>query len=457
MAQTSAFQIDSRKGGISDDVFVGIADSSYAIENLEIRKNPKSVKLQNTLVDEFSELTATGYFHCWVAVSDGKTLFFTTTWEIWINIAWTWTLAYTMVGNPAILWAAEYNGYVYFATATHLSRVLLATLASTFTPTDINWQAFTEQDTTNHPMVATNLYLYIGDGQYVATVQDTVFDATTLNVPSDENVYQLTDNGASIRVYTRKWVSDTGVTYYRDGVSDAVEQTQRLTGKMYNVCTKDDVDYITMGTMPILYFYPYQKQPLKRIDATLLSPYPNSMIVYENYVLMGREGWVWTRWAYTKDYPECLNYDYTSSVSSGWVTTCIINSSWTLYVAFYEAGEWTWIERLSTTDYVLSGSFMSRAFYWSSIWENKYGIEMRMTHAPLMDWENILVYAFADLDLLVPVASCLISWPTTDLVSEFKLNFNFKIANLSIAFWQSLDATHTPEIYNIYLKIEESQ
>ena len=43
-------------------------------------------------------------------------------------------------------------------------------------------------------MVATNLYLYIGDGQYVATVQDTVFDATTLNVPSDENVYQLTDN-----------------------------------------------------------------------------------------------------------------------------------------------------------------------------------------------------------------------------------------------------------------------
>ncbi len=64
MAQTSAFQIDSRKGGISDDVFVGIADSSYAIENLEIRKNPKSVKLQNTLVDEFSELTATGYFHC---------------------------------------------------------------------------------------------------------------------------------------------------------------------------------------------------------------------------------------------------------------------------------------------------------------------------------------------------------------------------------------------------------
>lgn len=64
MAQTSAFELDSWKGGISDDVFVGIADSSYAIENLEIRKNPKSVKLQKTLVYEFEDLTPTGYFHC---------------------------------------------------------------------------------------------------------------------------------------------------------------------------------------------------------------------------------------------------------------------------------------------------------------------------------------------------------------------------------------------------------
>jgi hypothetical protein len=79
MAITTAFQIDSRKGGISDDVFVGIADSSYSIQGCEIRKNPKSIKLQNTLVNEFEELTATGYFHCGVAVSDGKTLFFTTT------------------------------------------------------------------------------------------------------------------------------------------------------------------------------------------------------------------------------------------------------------------------------------------------------------------------------------------------------------------------------------------
>ena len=363
-----------------------------------------------------------------------------------------------MVGNPAILWAAEYNGYVYFATATHLSRVLLATLASTFTPTDINWQAFTEQDTTNHPMVATNLYLYIGDGQYVATVQDTVFDATTLNVPSDENVYQLTDNGASIRVYTRKWVSDTGVTYYRDGVSDAVEQTQRLTGKMYNVCTKDDVDYITMGTMPILYFYPYQKQPLKRVDEYALSPYPNSMIVYENYVLIGSQWGVYTRWAYTKDYPECLNYDYSSASNDAWYVTCIINSWGTLYIAFYDSeNPWPWIEKLSTTDYVNQWSFTSRAFYWSEIRNEKYSIEVELTNAPLLEWESIEIQFYKNLDLDWTYESFLVEWPTTNLVTKNKLNDNFTIGNLRVVLRQTLDPTHSPEIYNIYLKIEESQ
>ena len=43
-------------------------------------------------------------------------------------------------------------------------------------------------------MKATNLYLYIGDGKYVASVQDTVYEATTLTLPADESVYQITDN-----------------------------------------------------------------------------------------------------------------------------------------------------------------------------------------------------------------------------------------------------------------------
>lgn len=457
MSTTTAFKIDKWTGGISDDVFVGIENSSYVIEKCEIRRNPKSIKLQKRLVNEFEELSPTGYFHCWVAVSDGKVLMFTTTWEIRINISWTRTLAYTMVGNPAILWAAEYNGYVYFATATHLSRVLIATLASTFTPTDINWQMFTEWDTTNHPMVATNLYLYIGDWQYVATVQETVFDATTLNVPADENVYQLTDNGASIRVYTRKWVNDTWVTYYWDWVSDTVEQTQRLTGKMYNVCTKDDVDYITMGNNPILYFYPYQKQALKRIDAALLSPYPNSMIVYENYVLIGRQWGVYTRGAYTKDYPECLNYDYEPSNSNEGRATCLINSSGTLYIAFYTQDDWAWIERLSDTDYVDEGRFITRAFYWNEIRNWKFAVEVEVTNAPLMEWESIEINWYKNLDFNGVFETYTITWPTTDLVTSFKFNFNFNIANIECVLRQELDPTHSPEIYDLYLKLEESQ
>ena len=39
-------------GGLSDDRFLG-ADNSYAeLENLEIRSNPKYIKLQNSLIKD---------------------------------------------------------------------------------------------------------------------------------------------------------------------------------------------------------------------------------------------------------------------------------------------------------------------------------------------------------------------------------------------------------------------
>lgn len=452
MPETNLYNIDRATGGISDDAFIGIPHSMQAIEKCEIRKYPKSIRLQYALTDDIS-LTMWGYVHCGLAVSDGKTLMFTNNGEIYINIAWTRTLAYTHAANAPILGCAEYNGYVYYATATKLHRVLLATLAATFTPTDIDRATFTAGNTTNHPMVSTNLYLYIWDGKYVASVQDTVFDADTLVLPADESVYQLTANGASLRVYTRRGSNDDWTCYYWDWVSSITEQTQELTGKMQNVGTKDWVDYAILWVDPILYYYPYQRQQLKRL--TNFTHYPNSSCMYKNYFLFGVTWGVYSRGNHTKDYAECLNIEYRTTNSASDEVTCIVNNNWTLYVAWKN---WTtyWIDKLSSTTYATTGFFTTRAFYGKNIREDKDGIDMFVVHKALATGESIQIYSQTNLTWGYTLRHT-ISWPTTDLVSNFKLNLRFNICELKFVLNWVSPYTSTPEIFGISFKLEEGK
>ena len=460
MAIGNVFEQDKWTWGISDDIFVWIPNSCADIYWCEVRSNPKSIKLWYTNKLDTGVLVPTGYFHCWLAVSDWKTLMFSNTWQIYINISGTRTLAYTHSGSAPILGCAEYNGYVYYATATKLHRVLLATLASTFTPTNIDWATFTAGDTTNHPMISTNLYLYIGDGKYVASVQSTVFTAATLTLPTGETVYQMTDNGASIRLYTRHWSKDEATCYFWDGVSAAVEQTQSIPEKIQNVVTKDNVDYAIMGADPILYFYPYQKQPLKRLSG--FTHYPNNMVVHKWYILFcwsfdvagDTVGGVMKRGNYTKDYPEVLTKE-TGTSNWAWEVTCIVNNWGTLYSA---RKDWStfWIDKLSTTEYNAYWFFDTRASYWENIWKKKTGIDVYITHQPLATGEQILVYWIID-DTWVASWLYSLEWPTTSMVSKFKANIPFNFIQLKVEIYWASPYTTTPEIYNVYFRSEQMQ
>jgi len=444
--------IDTRNWGISDDTFVGIAGSHQAMESCEIRRNPKSIKLQFALAKDTWALAPTGYFHCWVAVSNGKTLMFTSTGEIFVNISWTRTLGYTHTGNAPILWAAEYNGYVYYATATKLHRVLLATIAATFTPTDLNRATFTEGNTSNHPMLSSNLYLYIWDGKYVATVQSTVFEADTLIFPSTESVRQLTRNGASTRVYTRNGSNDYGKCYYWDGTSDSTEQNQELSGKIHVVSTKDSVDYMIMWSSPVLYYYPYQKQGLKRVAGYLT--YPNNILTYGDNILFGWTWVIYSRGALNKDYPEVLNLDYKTSTASSEVT-CLVNQNGTLY-AWRKNGSTYAIDKLSTSVYATTGFFTTRAFRWEAMRKNKYWVEVYIVHKPLIANETIQIYTQTNLAGGYTLRQT-ITGATSSGITKFKINYTFELSELKVVLNSVSPYTATPEIYQLYLRLEESQ
>jgi hypothetical protein len=446
----SSIELSSWNWWISDDRFVGIQNSLQDISWLEIRKFPKSIKLWYALVKD-SWTTVTDQINCALTTSAGIPMFFWNTWKIYAILSWVWTNIYTHTSNPAILWCAEYNGYIYRATSTKLHRVAVGSVVNPLIPS-LDWWTFTEWNTANHPMISTNLYLYIGDWKYVATVQDTVFNATTLTLPSNESVYQMTINWVSTRIYTRLWGNDWWRCYYWDWTSKQIDQVQELTWIINNAWTKESVDYVIMWNEPILYYYPYQKQILKKINN--LSSYPNSMICYRNYLLFWRTGWVYSWWALNKDYAEVLNMEYkTSNGNATDDITCILNSNWTLYVA-WKNGTSYGVDKLSTTTYASTWYFTTRVFYGNVIWKYKYGIEWYLVHTPLVTGQTIQIYEQTDLTWWY-VLKQTITWPTTTGLTKVKLNWKFLMSELKIVL--NWPGTSTPEIFDVYFRLEEWQ
>jgi hypothetical protein len=192
-----------------------------------------------------------------------------------------------MASSAPILSCQESNGFIYWTTATKVHRTALATILPSFTPTAIDWNTFSSADTENHPILVVKDLIYFGDGKYVAHYDNITYTAAYFTLPSNEQVVALTLNGSSIRVYTKLGINDYGYCYYWNGSSGSTGlqqlQMQELTGKVLGVATKDSVDYMIMGKVDtLLYYYPFQKQGLKRLSNTTI--YYNNVIVYKNYI-----------------------------------------------------------------------------------------------------------------------------------------------------------------------------
>ncbi len=181
--------------GISDSLFSGIKDSFYKLVGLDIHSIPGAITVHQKLT-KHSDTTITGLCKVSLSLSDGSRLWFDSgSGKIWRESSGTYTLVYTTsagAGNSGCLGAKEYNTFIYWATQSRLHRIPIANIATAQNWTDNavpNWQTFTITDSEFHPMVIQNQTLFIGDANYVASVDDTAtFTANALDLVKPNRV-----------------------------------------------------------------------------------------------------------------------------------------------------------------------------------------------------------------------------------------------------------------------------
>ena len=121
MTSEANYKIKSFRGGISDEEDKGIAGSYKYGQCLDIHKTLDSLSCQQALTKE-SGTTVTDLILFFVNGSDGNTYGFGDAGNIYKrDSGGVWTLVYTDT-NGKIKGAAEWNGYLYWATDTNLGR-----------------------------------------------------------------------------------------------------------------------------------------------------------------------------------------------------------------------------------------------------------------------------------------------------------------------------------------------
>lgn len=438
---------------ISDDKFIGISNSFQDMRSLEVRKYPKSLKLQYALVKD-SGAVVVDKINCALTVfSTWDIMAFGDAGNVYWKHSWTRKKVYTHAGGNSILWCAEVGAYIYRATAAKLHRVATSAIADPITPT-LDYQTFTAGNTNYHPMIvdSTNTLL-IGDGKYVATLDTAMtWSPTKITFSALDEVVKITYNNSYFRVYCNQWSKDYGMLYFWDGILTAPSQIKELTGKFRCCATKDDVDYVILGNDPILYYYPFQKQSIKRIPN--LSAWLNTMIVYKNYLTFWTPGWVYTWGNYHKDYPEVLNVEYNTSNSLTDEITCIWNSQWDLYVAWKN---WTsyGVDKLSTTTYALQWYATTKVYYGTEMWRWKGIRELRITHKPLITWESIKIYTQHDLTWWYTLKQTINN--TNGTYTNTKRQIPLDMNELEVKFELNWPWTSSPEIYEAVLLFDQQE
>lgn len=171
-------------GGLSTNKYIGKANSFHKIVGLDIFSEPGIITPAQALKEE----TTVNEKAIILCSSNGAQYFFSqSSGKIWMReySTGTYTLVHTTVptsGDASCFGVCEYNGYIYWATATYLHKIASgnATASTWSTGMTQNWQAITSSV---HPMVEVNSVLYIATGNTVAQVDNVTFTASKLTLP----------------------------------------------------------------------------------------------------------------------------------------------------------------------------------------------------------------------------------------------------------------------------------
>lgn len=204
-------------GGLAFSKWSGNKNSLYKFIGFDPHTTPGLLKVAQKLTKD-SGTTINEFCKVGVNCSNGIRYWFSSlSGYIWQEKAGVYSLVYTTsttAGTSTCSGAAEYQGYLYWATQSRLHRIPIdgvkADGSANWTANAVpNWANFTKTDADFHPMLAhpVTLVLYIGDGNYVAQVDGNTFSANALDIKTPLRIKSLGIIGSDLLLGT--YVADT--------------------------------------------------------------------------------------------------------------------------------------------------------------------------------------------------------------------------------------------------------
>jgi len=326
---------DNFQGGISDSPTLGVKGSFDDAVGCDIHSEPGVLKVNQKLT---VATPGTDFVKCKIQGTDGSTYLFGDAGTITKRTsAGVYSLVYTDTGADAILGAAEYDGYLYWATHDKLHRKPFPGQAD-WSDVVEDWATFGNGDTAYHPMIVNGLYLFIGDGRGIASVDDAgtftangTPDVTFTSLPHGYRMRCFYNYDIDLLIGT--WVAATinkARVFRWTTVDVSYESSDDINEVGVNAFIPFDNSVIAQcGKFGNFYFYDgknLREPPAKRIRGTYtpskyLEVYPNAVSNLKGLPLFGvsngagnpcKQG-VYSLGRYDKNYPLALNLEFVPS------------------------------------------------------------------------------------------------------------------------------------------------
>jgi len=351
--------------GLSDSKWSGIAGSVAECVGLNIHTNPGLTTVQQKLTRNDGTNVDT-LVKVVVSASNGYTFWFASdSGKIWArSSSGTWSLAYTTApaaGTAGCSGAAEYNGFIYWATQSRLHRVTIAGADDSWAAGEVslNWQTFAVTDADFHPMAIQDVTLFIGDGNRVVSVNsDSVFNNKALDIKTPLRIKTMIPYEIDILIgtFVANTVNRTEIIRW-DASSPSWNTSDPIEEVGINAFIRDDnYMYVNAGRAGNIYFYNgEQLVPFKRIPGTYSDTqygtiHPQAVGNYKGVPIFGfsngagnpaKQG-VYSFGSYSRDYPKVLDLSWVISrdVTSGIEIGAIVVSDFELLVSFKDGANY---------------------------------------------------------------------------------------------------------------------
>lgn len=352
-----ALIFDGQFQGLANSKWSGVPGSFYRSVGIDGHSQPGSITVHQKLTKE-SGTTVTELCKVRVACSNGYSFWFSSeSGKIWARKSdGTWSLALTTTaaaGEVKCTGAAEYDGYIYWATESRLHRIAVASADDSWSGQTLNWATFAVTNKTYHPMAIQDLTLFIGDGNQVASVDDAgTFNNNALDITSGLTITSMIDYEIDLLIgtITTTTVNKTQIIRW-DCASPSWNTSDPIEEAGINAFIRDDnYMYVNAGRAGNIYYYNGETlEPFKKIPGTYSNTQygtinPQAVGNYRGIPIFGfsngsgnpaLEG-VYSFGSYSRDYPKVLDLSWVISpdVTSGLEIGAILVADFDILVAW---------------------------------------------------------------------------------------------------------------------------